>query len=128
MFIVISPDKSDVWTNSKNDDFIRFLPEKLNCQIQELQIFGVPVEHHKKVSDFLAEATKKLVVENGKIKIFSLQEQELVEINEEIGVEIRKKELVSVLEEEITCIALKTSWPYQEINNELVFTGIELAE
>lgn len=128
MFIVISLNSSGVWLNLKTDDFIRFLPNKLGCQIQDLQIFSVPTEHHTKISDFLADPTKKVVVETNKIKIFSLKEQEIVEVDETIGVEIRKKELVSILEEEITCVPLKTSWPYQELNGELVFTGIELAE
>lgn len=128
MFIIISPNKSDVWTNSNDDDFIRFLPEKLNCQIEDLQIFSIPVEQHERVKALLFDSAKKVIVESGKIKVFSLQEQEVVQIDEEIGVEIRKKQILPVLDEEIVCDPLKTSWPYQEINNELVFIGIELAE
>lgn len=130
MFLVQAMSKCGIWNNNKEDDFIRFLPNYFNCSPSNLIIHFIPKEIKNELDEYSSNPKQRVEYFNGKAKKFkkiTVTVDEVVlnlETNEN---EIKQKEVEEEIEDgEIVFIPIKNSWPYTEVNNNLIFNGIEL--
>lgn len=52
MFVIKSPNKSLFMWNRKEDDFLRFMPEHLGCEADELEVFYFGNEARAKLKNY----------------------------------------------------------------------------
>lgn len=132
MFLVKALSKSGLWNNKMGDDFIRFLPDHLECSPSDLVIHYIKKDVKASLEAFDAQEGCRVEYADGKAKKFhtiTVVTQEEV-TNPETGevATVNHEEKHEELLEEISLSPLASSWPYEEVDGKLMFKGIQLGE
>lgn len=115
MFLVEAKGKRNFWGNELSDDFIRFLPNELECQSSDLIIHWIPKSVAKSCQEHEVSGGR-IETETGKIKKLTCV----------ITGEGESQQETWQVVEEIQLIPLQSSWPYDNVDGNLVFLGIQI--
>lgn len=132
MFLVKALSKSGLWNNKMGDDFIRFLPDHLECSPSDLVIHYIKKDVKVALEAFDAQEGCRVEYADGKAKKFHtitvVTQEEIT--NPETGevATVNHEEKHEELLEEISLSPLISSWPYEEVDGKLMFKGIQLGE
>ncbi|NBO57081.1 MAG: hypothetical protein EBU84_21365 [Actinobacteria bacterium] len=120
MFLIEVNEKSGVWNNTLEDDFIRFLPSHFKCLPQDISVHHIPNDVWQACTLFEASGGR---IELGQGRIRKLAKVTVAPQKEgDIPVDDYQ------VTEEIPLKPLKSSWPYEDRDGTLIFLGMEVEE